>query len=477
MKHISILAVVLPLLFSLSSCKYDDAEIWNAIEDHEARISSLEETCKKINNNIVAIQYLLEALEDRDYITSVRPYTINGKEIGYSISFFKGESIIIYHGEDGNDGTDGTDGIDGVDGIDGADGSTPVISVAKDSDSIYYWTINGEWLLGESGEKIKAVGSNGTDGEDGEDGITPVIGIKKDYDDNYYWTINGEWLLDGDGNKVNLPDNGEENSSCYFSSITENEEGFVVFTLADGTEFKVPSYNLMSSFNIIFEDTDIVAGNGVRIQLPFTLTGAIGEIEIDAVALSSRNNESARIEMHDNSNGVLHIENIYDNFKVLVIASNNGRTAHKIINITQGEIYFYDYYEASAMGEEIAIPVSTNYNYDVVIPEEYANWISLSEIRTRAELRNEEIILSVTANPTAYEREVYIELKDKLSNTKLARIYIYQRPGAITLSADKKIIQADGNEIICLTVKSGWSTITENVEFFNEDNEKLDVEN
>ena len=55
-------------------------------------------------------------------------------------------------------------------------GKTPTISVKKDIDGIYYWTVNGEWLIVD-GNKVKAEGSDGEDGMDGNDGSDGTDGI------------------------------------------------------------------------------------------------------------------------------------------------------------------------------------------------------------------------------------------------------------------------------------------------------------
>ena len=75
----------------------------------------------------------------------------DGKEIGYTITFSKSNPITIYHGKDGQDGEDGT---------------TPTIGVKQDADGVYYWTLNGEYIVVD-GEKIQAEGKNGTNGING----------------------------------------------------------------------------------------------------------------------------------------------------------------------------------------------------------------------------------------------------------------------------------------------------------------------
>ena len=166
------LSLVLLTSLTLTSCTFDDSDIWNKLNDHENRIVKLEELCKQLNTNISAMQTIINALETRDYITNVSAIRKDGAEIGYTISFAYGDTITIYHGENGKNGKDGY---------------TPNIGVMKDTDGIYYWTLDGEWLLDGKGNKIKAVGTDGKDGADGKDGtdgkdgIAPILKIEDGY--------------------------------------------------------------------------------------------------------------------------------------------------------------------------------------------------------------------------------------------------------------------------------------------------------
>ena len=172
----------------------------------EKRVAKLEELCKQMNTNISSLQSIVNALQKNDYITNVSPVRKDGEVVGYTITFAHSDTITIYHG------TNGKDGANGKDGKDGKDGYTPQIGVMKDTDGIYYWTVDGEWLLDGKGNKIKAVGedgrdgqdgtngSNGTDGKDGNDGadgITPRLKIENDYwyvsyDNGATWTELGK---------------------------------------------------------------------------------------------------------------------------------------------------------------------------------------------------------------------------------------------------------------------------------------------
>ncbi len=162
--------VLAAVLFAVGcSESFDDSKIWDKLDDHESRISQLEELCKQMNTNISSLQTLVSALNQKEFITNVAPISKNGEEIGYTITFTSGKTITIYHGQDGADGKDGINGENGADGKDGKDGLTPIIGV-KLFNGVYYWTLNGEWLLDDDGNKIKAVGTDGKDGQNGADG-------------------------------------------------------------------------------------------------------------------------------------------------------------------------------------------------------------------------------------------------------------------------------------------------------------------
>ena len=68
-------------------------------------------------------------------------------------------------GPQGEQGETGATGPQGEQGEKGEAGVTPVIGVAKDTDGVYYWTLNGSWLVDESGSKIPTTGKDGDDGD------------------------------------------------------------------------------------------------------------------------------------------------------------------------------------------------------------------------------------------------------------------------------------------------------------------------
>lgn len=178
----------------LVSCgSYDDTELKNKVNELENRVAKLESA---VNANTQSILALVEASKSNDAVTGFSGLT---DKSGYLITFASGKSITLYHGKDGQNG------------------ATPVIGVKADTDGIYYWTVDGEWLL-SGGRKVRA---------EGKDAVTPKFKIEND-----------NWFISQDGGKTwtNL---GKAKEKDIFKSVSL-DGGFVNVVLADGTAFKIP---------------------------------------------------------------------------------------------------------------------------------------------------------------------------------------------------------------------------------------------
>ena len=186
----------------LAGCndEYDDSALVKRLDDFEQRLERLERLCNDMNTNLGSMQTIVTALDRGDYITSVEPLTENGSMVGYTIRFAKGTPIVVYNGKPG---------------------TAPVVSVKKDTDGIYYWTLDGEWIT-DGGKKLPVSGQNGT---------SPKLKIEEEYwyisyDDGTTWTkldkATGEKGDDGAGILVDM------------------DENYVSFTLPDGRTVTVP---------------------------------------------------------------------------------------------------------------------------------------------------------------------------------------------------------------------------------------------
>lgn len=229
--------IVLVSIFAFTSCKYDDEDLWNSVQGLENRVAKLEELCKQMNTNISSLQTLVTALQKNDYVTDVTPIMKDNQEIGYTITFGKGNTISIYHGKNGQNGDKG---------------ATPVIGVKQDADGLYYWTLNGEWLTDQAtGAKIKAQGIDGQDGSVGESGITPKLKIE-----NGYWFIsynNGEsWEQLGKA----TGENGSNGDSMFSGIDNETSTDYIIFTLLDGTQIKLPTWSAFEALQRLCNETN-----------------------------------------------------------------------------------------------------------------------------------------------------------------------------------------------------------------------------
>lgn len=223
---------------ALTSCKYDDDDIWNSVHGLENRVAKLEELCKQMNTNISSLQTIVTALQNNDYVTGATPLMKDGKEIGYTITFSKSNPITIYHGKDGQDGEDGT---------------TPTIGVKQDADGVYYWTLNGEYIVVD-GEKIQAEGKNGTNGING---TTPQFKIENDYwfisyDNGTNWTQLGK--ATGEDGKDG--EDGVGGDSMFSGVDYKTSTDYVIFTLADGTQIKLPTWSAFEALQRLCNETN-----------------------------------------------------------------------------------------------------------------------------------------------------------------------------------------------------------------------------
>lgn len=192
------------LLLATTSCQHED--IWDKLNDHEKRIEQLEKQCRELNSNMEAIQTILTAVQQNDYVTEIIKVVEDGVEVGYSITFAKGGTITIYHGVDGSDGTNG---------------GTPKIGVMKANDGAYYWTSDGEWMTDDRGNMIPATVADSDGGY-----IIPQFRV-----------ADGVWYVSYDnGNSWRTIEPTEEGKDEFFQNVTYDQD---YVTLSDGSLFRL----------------------------------------------------------------------------------------------------------------------------------------------------------------------------------------------------------------------------------------------
>ena len=377
--------MILGLLSLVSCTEYDEVAMWNKNEDMGSRLAALEELCSQLNTNIVSLQQIVEALQGNDYVTGVVPVVENGETVGYTISFSKSGPVTIYHGKKGENGQNGT---------------TPVIGVEQDTDGLYYWTLDGEWLTDDEGSKILAQGmagksayelavekgyrgtldewlaslngSNGDDGksayelavengyqgteeewlaslkgsagDQGEDGVTPKLEVR----DDGYWYIsydNGQtWNKLGPA----TGDPGEDGDSM-FSDIDVSDPDYLVLTLAEtGASIKLPYYK--DKFDLLFvsgsdrvKEMSVYCGPGATAEVEYELTNPLNvQVAIECISHSGyevavdKSAKKITVSAPDDPAAITDPES-----EILVFASDDERTVMRKLVVKQ--VKYIDY--------------------------------------------------------------------------------------------------------------------------------------
>lgn len=377
--------MILDLLSLVSCTEYDEVAMWNKNEDMGSRLAALEELCSRLNTNIVSLQQIVEALQGNDYVTGVVPVVENGETVGYTISFSKSGPVTIYHGKKGENGQNGT---------------TPVIGVEQDTDGLYYWTLDGEWLTDDEGSKILAQGmagksayelavekgyrgtldewlaslngSNGDDGksayelavengyqgteeewlaslkgsagDQGDDGVTPKLEVR----DDGYWYIsydNGQtWNKLGPA----TGDPGEDGDSM-FSDIDVSDPDYLVLTLAEtGASIKLPYYK--DKFDLLFvsgsdrvKEMSVYCGPGATAEVEYELTNPLNvQVAIECISHSGyevavdKSAKKITVSAPDDPAAITDPES-----EILVFASDDERTVMRKLVVKQ--VKYIDY--------------------------------------------------------------------------------------------------------------------------------------
>lgn len=425
-------------------------DLKDRLDDLESRVDALEKRCNEINSNVAALQTIVNAMQTGDYVTNVEPVMENGVEVGYKITFAKASPIVIYHGKDGKDGEDGKDGQD--------TGAAPKIGIRQDTDGNWYWTLNDEWLLDESGNKVKAVGTdgkdgqngsdgqdgtdgtNGTDGKDGQDGVTPQFRINEgyweiSYDKGATWTrlgkATGEDGQDGEDGKDGASDS-------IFKAVYE-KDGYVFFEMNSGAVYKIP-VQAAAGLDIIFS---VEQGYGLMANATTIIEyTVVGGDENTLVRATYNDMVECKVKPESSTKGKLLVRcwcdydddeldepadeewwgdlaigeyGDYDDTYLMILVSvsdGKGNSILKSLNFSEGVLEsISDAYLVDAEAGQVTATVNTNTSYKVTCT---APW--LSYIQTKA-VREDQLSFSYTANESGKYRAAIVNLKNDLEQT------------------------------------------------------------
>ena len=432
MKRFLLLAV---MTLSLIGCENLYLEEINAIHKE---MDVLRELIDRANSNVDAMQVVVSALQANDYVTGVTPIMENGVVTGYSIAFSKSGTANIYHGQDGKDGKEGY---------------TPQISIKKDTDGIYYWILDGKWMLDDTGNKVRAIGM---DGHIGQDGITPKLKIE-----NGYWYIsydNGAtWSSKTLGQATG--DKGTDGDSFFKDVVVSDHE--VKFITQDGEEFIVPR-NRKVKLILDAQDGETGILPGKEIVVNYTVENATNETFVTA---SSNGVYTVRVVAQSKSQGKIYIKAPYqysDGYINVMVTDGESFSLIKVINFYEEQMSFTNglEYSVSAKGGTLSIPFKTNFDCNFVVSSSASNWLSVTSANTKAAMKNGTLTLNIAANNVESSRSGKISVVPSNSTGDIyEEIVINQASAVFSVEKSKYSAHIDGETITTLVSSSRGLTI------------------
>ena len=244
------IACLATAILCAASC-VDTGELESQLSGLEDRVSALEQTASKVNENTIAIYSMLV---EGNIIMEVKAHE-NGTV--YSLELSDGSSVDIYISETG-------------------EGITPVIGVDE----------NGDWIYSLDGEEFLPV--PGMD-EDGMGSAIPQFRVSE----NFVWEISTDggatWtsLEDSEGNSI--PANPGFSES-FFTSVSYNGEDGLELGLATGETVTIPVYQELRMTVDGYEDGATIAAGGI---LQYDVT--FSEDVADAIIMQYPENWRVRI--------------------------------------------------------------------------------------------------------------------------------------------------------------------------------------
>ena len=238
----ALLACSVGLVLAGCAKEYDDSALKGEVNSLKTELENLRSSISSINNQIAGLTSTIEQWKTGGYVQSIQEL---GDKSGFTITFVGGKTVTLYHGQKGDPGATGKDG------------KAP--SLKMDTDGIFYWTIDGEFILVD-GQKVPA-------------NVTPVFSVNDD----------GDLIMTVGGKTTNLGHvKGADGTSgeALFEKIEPGEDA-VVFTLKGGDSFTIP---LAKAFKLVIENPAQEVTAGQQVEIAYTVQNANATTVVDCFA-------------------------------------------------------------------------------------------------------------------------------------------------------------------------------------------------
>ena len=243
-------------------------QYYEKLDELEGRVEELQRICDQLNSDLSALRSLVTALEKQDMVTGITELRSGSTVTGYRINFVEHDPVTIYNG---------------------SDGKKPLVASRQDpDDKNWYWTVqygdgDFEWLRAPDGSKMLSIG------------VLPYIAIRDGW---FCYTLDGkEWT------KLGVADG--QNGDQMFKSVDTRHDDYVIFTLTNGAQFKIPTYRkyleLKTEFSKINENADAQSDLLLSYMDKFLYITRVSPIlsGLDTVGLSVTLSNGKRFRIHD----------------------------------------------------------------------------------------------------------------------------------------------------------------------------------
>lgn len=315
----SILLAILPAVLFAGCEQYDDSTLSGRVDELDGRVTELEKQIADLNTTVQGISTTIRALQNEERVVAVEQLADG---TGYTLTFSDGSTATIKNGE------------------------KPSLGIAQDTDNLWYWTVDGEFLLNGT-EKIPASNAPEFKIEDGQ---------------LFYKVNGGEWQ--------SVP--GAETGFGLVQDVKDDADK-VTLVLSTGKSIDIPK---VQSFSLEVDEIYAGIGSEETITVNYTVTSGDDETIVKAIC---DNGFTAEVN-GDSKTGKIRItapSSVPESASVLLVAVNGkGQMSGKIISFEKGQLSLIENtVTVGSQGGEITIQVNTNMNYSEPQIDPGSGWI------------------------------------------------------------------------------------------------------
>ncbi len=309
--------------------------------DEISKPLTVDEMCSRLNEDIASILVITGELGSNGFIKTIKP--LGGT--AYTVTFNGVPAITVRKGTEA-----------GV--------SYPALAAKADKDGLYYWTLDGEWLLDGSGSKMLLKDRKLSINAEG-----------------------GQWNIVSDDGKFSMPLNPavvEDDCSMFRDVISDDLN--VRFVFRDGSELVAPR---LCPLNITFDkESPLDMDPNSTFEVGYSVKSSVSEVTVKAVCSDDLEAEAVPGE---GLGGKIIIKsgNVIDNTSQVKVSVTDGRnTISKTLSFLPAEAPFFELItreaNISAVGNEFKVTVWTNTEYTV---SGMPDWIKEVNSERNAETR------------------------------------------------------------------------------------------